>query len=203
MSLISSLKNIRYSIKLYTNRLKGHPFEYNYIFPDGTSGSACLKPGQLWSIQAEPDQDLEPEMPNDDIPPPKPENDDPIENVRDVIEPEHATPEVTSEDESDQLNVSSNLSEDAFIDDNYSDQPTIASIDDEIDRAFNFLNRAFSVSAHPNLDLPPDMSIERNKVYNLTSVLNIDIPTHGTLQLKEPISSLKNFHIIFYTEETL
>ena len=30
------------------------------------------------------------------------------------------------------------------------------------------------------MDLPPDMSIERNKVYNLTNVLNIDIPTHGS-----------------------
>ena len=59
-------------------------------------------------------------------------------------------------------------------------QPTVASPDVEIDRAFHFLNRAFSVSAHPNLDLPPDMSIEQNKVYNLTNVLNIDIPTHGT-----------------------
>ena len=164
-----------YSIKLYTNRLKGYPYEYNCIFPDGSRGSVCLKPGQLWSIQTETSEHNEQESPPEDIHPP---NDHPIENLRDENELEQITPEAMSENESEQLTVSEN--DDVFIDDNYSDQPSVASIDDEIDRAFNFLNRAFSVSAHPNLDLPPDMSIERNKVYNLTSVLNIDIPTHGT-----------------------
>ena len=164
-----------YSIKLYTNRLKGYPYEYNCIFPDGSRGSVCLKPGQLWSIQTETSEHNEQESPPEDIHPP---NDHPIENLRDENKLGQITPGAMSENESEQLTVSEN--DDVFIDDNYSDQPSVASIDDEIDRAFNFLNRAFSVSAHPNLDLPPDMSIERNKVYNLTSVLNIDIPTHGT-----------------------
>ena len=110
-----------------------------------------------------------------------PDHDDEIENVRYETGIDLVTPAVTSEDNSNNPDASASLSDDAFIDDNYSDQPAVASpLDAEIDRAFNFLNRAFSVSAHPNMELPSDMSIEHNRVYNLTTVLNIDIPTQGS-----------------------
>ena len=100
------------------------------------------------------------------------------------LEPEDASIEKmrddTTERDDDIQTVSfSSASDDAFIDDEINDQPTVSSADAEIDQAFHFLNRAFSVSAHPNLDLPPDMSIEENRVYNLTSVLNLDIPHQG------------------------
>ena len=163
-------------VTLDSNMIRRHHFYFNCIFPDNSRGRVHLVPGDLWSFleplpDGSEDTDRDNSDPNDDDE--TVENE--IENVRNNDDQTLITPDASSPD----VSLLPSEDSDAFFDDNYSDQLEISNVDLEIDAAFGFLNRAFSLSAHPNLELPPDMSIEENRVYNLTSVLNLDIPCYG------------------------
>ena len=87
---------------------------------------------------------------------------------------------------------------DGFIDESYADQLELTLQNYEDAATVPELEKAFSLF-HPHLSLPADMSIEENRVYNLTSALNLDIPLDGTFAAEKTylIPEQLSYHLVY------
>ena len=197
-----------YEIKLCTSMLKGYPFYYHCTFPDSSKGGIYLIPGERWTFledtAADDDDDFDDTEEDDGE---KQEQSEPeTENLRtsnlSSDQPAMVTPDTSTRDMGLQTSFDSSyedpaISEDQFMDDDFEDQQQLTIETDPYEfidfqlgnieipdypQPYNLIDVSVPFADIGQLpQIPPNMTVDSTRRYELIQRLNLDVPDDGSL----------------------